>query len=245
VQVAASVAAITSGSGVSGRLFAAPSRQAISQNDLLRFTPKGQLTILHMADCHAQLMPLYFREPSVNVGVGQARGRPPHITDVDLLEAFAIAPGSHYAYALSSADFEALARTYGRVGGMDRMPTLIKAIRAERGADRTLLLDGGDALQGSYTALESKGADMVRVMEALGIEATTGHWEFTLGADRVLQLFGDKERAGSSKIAFLAGNIRENEFEEPIRRRCARRAASRWPLSVRHFPSRPSPTRAG
>lgn len=215
LQVAASAAAIAS-DGVSGRLIAQASRQAISQNDLLRFTPKGQLTILHMTDCHAQLLPLYFREPSVNIGVGEVKGKPPHITDVDFLKAFGISSGSPYAYALSCADFEALARTYGRVGGMDRIATLIKAIRAERGPDRTLLLDGGDALQGSYTALESKGADMTRVMEALGIEATTGHWEFTLGADRITELFGDKDRAGSSKVAFLAGNIRENEFEDPV-----------------------------
>jgi sulfur-oxidizing protein SoxB len=214
LQVAVSAAVITGGAG--GRLFAQASRQSIGQDDLLRFTPKGQLTILHMTDCHAQLMPLYFREPSVNIGVGKVRGQPPHISDVDFLKTFAITPGSHYAYALSSADFEALARTYGRVGGMDRMATLIKAIRAERGADRSLVLDGGDALQGSFTALESRGADMVRVLEALGVEATTGHWEFTLGADRISELFGDKNRPGSSKIAFLAGNIRENEFEDTV-----------------------------
>ena len=135
-----------------------------------------------MADCHAQLKPLYYREPSLNLGVGEASGRLPHITGAELLDAFGIAERSPNAYMLSSDDYEALAKTYGRVGGMDRMATLVKAIRAERGAERVLLLDGGDALQGSYTALETKGGDMVAVLQALGVEATTGHWEFTLGA---------------------------------------------------------------
>ena len=122
------------------------------------FAPKGQLTILHMADSHAQLKPLYFREPSINLGVGDgARRSCPHLTGRELLASFGIPAGSHQAYMLSSADYEALARTYGRVGGMDRMATLVKAIRAERGAERVLLLDGGDTLQGSYTALQSQG----------------------------------------------------------------------------------------
>ena len=117
---------------------------------------------------------------------------------------------------LSSDDFEALARTYGRVGGLDRMATLINAIRAERGKERVLLLDGGDALQGSFTTLATKGADMVSVLEAMGVEATTGHWEFTLGAQRVAELFGEIDRPGSSSLAFLAGNVRDTEFAEPV-----------------------------
>jgi sulfur-oxidizing protein SoxB len=117
---------------------------------------------------------------------------------------------------LSSDDYEALAKTYGRVGGMDRMATLINAIRAERGSDRVLLLDGGDALQGSFTALASKGADMIGVLQALGVEATTGHWEFTLGAARMAELFGDADRSGSSGLTFLAGNVRDTDFAEPV-----------------------------
>ncbi|MEZ5907873.1 MAG: thiosulfohydrolase SoxB [Hyphomicrobiaceae bacterium] len=213
LEVALASAALT---GLSGRLGAAAAKQAIKQEDLLRFTPKGQVTILHMADCHAQLKPLYFREPSINLGVGSAAGLPPHISDKDFLKAFAIKPGSLDAYALTSTDFATLAKEYGRVGGMDRMATLIKAIRAERGADRTLLLDGGDTLHGSYTALKSKGADMVKIVDALGIEAITGHWEFTLGAERVSEVFGDKEKAGQCKATFLAGNIRDDEWQEPV-----------------------------
>lgn len=190
--------------------------RAVRQEDLLQFRAKGQVTLLHMADCHAQLKPIYYREPSINLGVGEANGLPPHLTDSALLERFGIAAGSPDAYALSSADFERLARAYGRVGGMDRMATLIKAIRGERGAERTLLIDGGDALQGSYTALQSRGGDMIRVMEALGVDTTTGHWEFTLGAKRVTELFGDFKARGSAAIEFLAGNIVENDFREPV-----------------------------
>src|SRR5262245_47154897 len=165
LQVAAATAAIT---GLGGRLGRAAARQAIGQNQLLQFAPKGQLTILHMADCHAQLRPLYYREPSLNLGVGEARGKLPHITGAGLLHAFSIEERSPRAYMLSSDDYEALAKTYGRVGGMDRLATLVKAIRAERGPERVLLLDGGDALQGSYTALHTTGGDMVAVLRGIG-----------------------------------------------------------------------------
>ena len=213
LQVAAATAAIT---GLGGRLGRAAARQAIGQNQLLQFAPKGQLTILHMADCHAQLRPLYYREPSLNLGVGEARGKLPHITGAELLHAFSIEERSPRAYMLSSDDYEALAKTYGRVGGMDRLATLVKAIRAERGPERVLLLDGGDALQGSYTALHTKGGDMVAVLEELGVAATTGHWEFTLGAQRVSELFGGVDRLGSAGLTFLAGNVRDTDFEDPV-----------------------------
>jgi sulfur-oxidizing protein SoxB len=213
LQVAAATAAVT---GLGGALGRAAAQQALRQEQLLRFAAKGQLTILHMADCHAQLKPLYYREPSLNLGVGEARGKPPHITGADLLSAFGIEARSPNAYMLGSDDYEALAKTYGRVGGMDRMATLVNAIRAERGAERVLLLDGGDALQGSYTALATRGGDMIAVMRQLGVEATTGHWEFTLGAKRVAELFGGVDRAGASAIAFLAGNVRDTDFEDPV-----------------------------
>jgi S-sulfosulfanyl-L-cysteine sulfohydrolase len=190
--------------------------QAVRQEDLLQFRAKGQVTLLHMADTHAQLKPIYYREPSINLGVGDANGLPPHLTGRELLERFGIEGGSRDAYALSSEDFEPLARAYGRVGGMDRIAALVKAIRGERGADRTLLIDGGDALQGSYTALQSRGGDMIRVMEALGVDATTGHWEFTLGAKRVSELFGDLKARGKAGMEFLAGNVLETDFREPV-----------------------------
>ena len=213
MQVAAAAATV---SGLGNAFGRAAAQGAIRQDDLLRFVPKGQVTILHMADSHAQLKPLYFREPSLNLGVGQARGQLPHLVGEDFLSSFGIAAASLDAYMLTSADFEALARTYGRVGGMDRVATIVNAIRAERGSDRVLLLDGGDSLQGSYTALQSKGGDMIAVMQALGIDATTGHWEFTLGAARVVELFGTRDRVGSSGIPFLAGNVRDTDFDEPV-----------------------------
>jgi len=213
LQVTAATAATT---GLGAQLPRAAAQQALRQEDLLRFAPKGQLTILHMADCHAQLKPIYYREPSFNLGVGDARDKLPHITGSDLLAALGIQPGSASAYMLSPVDYEALAKTYGRVGGVDRVATLVNAIRAERGAERVLLLDGGDALQGSFTALQTKGADMVSVLEALGVAATTGHWEFTLGAARISELFGGVDRAGTAKLAFLAGNVRDTDFEDPV-----------------------------
>ncbi|QRG06978.1 thiosulfohydrolase SoxB [Xanthobacter dioxanivorans] len=182
----------------------------LTQNDLLKFGRPGTCTILHVTDIHAQLNPLYFREPSINLGVGDARGVPPHLTDTAFLTYFNIKPGTRDAYALTSEDFTALARSYGRMGGADRLATLIKAIRAERGADKVLLLDGGDGLQGSWSSLKTRGEDMVRVFSALGLDAMVGHWEFTYGADRVTEI---KEKA---PFAFLAQNVRSTEWGEPV-----------------------------
>jgi S-sulfosulfanyl-L-cysteine sulfohydrolase len=213
LQVAAAAATVAGLGARSSRAFA---QGAVRQEDLLRFEPKGQVTLLHMADCHAQLKPIYFREPSLNLGVGEARGQLPHIVGQDFLAAFGIPRSSLDAYMLTAADFEALAKTYGRVGGMDRIATLVRAIREDRGTDRVLLLDGGDTLQGSYTALQSRGADMVAVMQALGVDATTGHWEFTLGWERMEELFGGIDKVGSSGISFLAGNVRDNDFGDQV-----------------------------
>lgn len=213
LQVALAAGALT---GVSGHMARLAAQQRITQADLLAFQPKGSLTLLHMTDCHGQLMPHYFREPSVNIGVGEVNGLPPHLTGSEYLARFGIAAGSHLQYALTDQDFVELAKAYGRVGGMDRMATLIKAIRAERGHANTLLLDGGDTLHGSYTVMQTQGADMAAVLDQLGAEATTGHWEFTLGEKRITELFGDKDAAGSVKATFLAGNIRDNDFEEPV-----------------------------
>ncbi|HEX2887533.1 thiosulfohydrolase SoxB [Vineibacter terrae] len=184
-------------------------QQRLTQADLLAFEPLGQVTLLHFTDIHAQLVPLHFREPSVNIGVGEVTGLPPHLTGPALLRAFGVKAGSADAYALASSDFAALARSYGRVGGLDRMATLVKAIRAER-PGRTLLLDGGDTWQGSYTALKTEGADMVQAMNALGVEAMTAHWEFTYGAERVRTL------KDSLTFPFLAGNVKDTGFGDPV-----------------------------
>ena len=203
LQVSAATAALVGADGLSRRAEA----QTIRQDDLLRFRPMGQITLLHIADLHAQLMPLWFREASVNLGVGDARNRPPHLTGRALLDAFRLRPGAIDAYALTGDDFAALARRYGRVGGADRIATLVKAIRAER-PGRVLLLDGGDTWQGSYTALKTRGADMVRFAKLLGVEAMTGHWDFTYGQDRV------KELIGTLGFPFLAGNVRDTTWNE-------------------------------
>ncbi len=203
LQVAAATAAlgVANGSLAQGR--------GPSQDDLLRFKPVGQLTLLNFTDLHAQLVPLYFREPSANVGVGEDKGLPPHLVGQKLLEAYKVGRGTYDAYALACTDFEPLARSFGRVGGLDRMATLINAIRAER-PDKVLLLDGGDSWQGSYTSLQSKGADMVRLINTLKPDAMTGHWEFTYGAKRV------EELVGQLGFPFLAGNVKEATWGDPV-----------------------------
>ena len=192
-----------------GSVGRAAAAQKISQKDLLRFEPLGRITLLHFSDIHGQLMPVYFREPSINIGVGAVRGLPPHVTGRKLLDLYGIPAGSPEAYMLTSEDFVALSRNYGRIGGLDRMATLIKAIRAER-PGKTILLDGGDTWQGSYTSLKTRGADMVKAMNALGVEAMTAHWEFTYGAERVMELIDQLE------FPFLAGNVRDTSWDEPV-----------------------------
>ena len=187
----------------------AMAKQKIMQQDLLQFDTKGQVTLVHFTDMHAQLVPIYFREPTVNLGVGEVKGLPPHITGKDFLGKYGIGPDTPQAYALTDQDFTALAKTYGKVGGVDRMATLIKAIRAER-PDNTLVLDGGDTWQGSYTSLKSSGADMVAVQNALGLDAMTAHWEFTYGTDRV------KELQEMLEFPFLCSNVRDTEWEEDV-----------------------------
>jgi sulfur-oxidizing protein SoxB len=180
-----------------------------TQDDLLRFKPTGQVTLLNFTDLHAQLVPIYYREPSANIGVGADRGLPPHIVGEKLLAAYKLGRGGYDAYTLACTDFEDLARSYGRMGGLDRLATVIKAIRAERG-DRVLLLDGGDTWQGSFTALQSRGADMVGLMNALKPDAMTAHWEFTYGAQRVEELV---KQLG---FPFLAGNVKEATWGDAV-----------------------------
>ncbi|MBS0535732.1 MAG: thiosulfohydrolase SoxB [Proteobacteria bacterium] len=206
LQVSAATAALMAGSGPLTRAFA---QQKLTQDDLLKFDAHGNVTLLHITDIHGQLMPVFFREPTVNLGVGEARGQPPHVTGADFLKRFGIAPGSADAYALTDQDFTALAHSYGKIGGLDRCATVVKQIRAERG-DKVLLLDGGDTWQGSMGANASKGQDMADCMALLKPDAMTGHWEFTYGEDRV------KELVDKLGFAFLALNVRDTEWNEPV-----------------------------
>ena len=147
----------------------------------------GNVGLMHMTDCHAQLNPIYFREPNVNVGIGDAYGKAPHLVGDKLLDHFGIAKGGIEAHAYSYIDFAEAAKTYGKVGGFAHLRTLVKKLRAEHGPDKTLLLDGGDTWQGSYTAYKSRGADMVGACNRLGVDVMTGHWEFTYLDEEVIK----------------------------------------------------------
>jgi sulfur-oxidizing protein SoxB len=171
----------------------------------------GNVSVLHFTDCHAQLLPLWFREPDVNLGLGSAAGRPPHLVGEALLRAYGVVPGSREAYAFTSLDYVGAARTYGRVGGFGHLATLVHRLRGSR--PNALLLDGGDNWQGSATALWTRGQDMLEVSRLLGIDAMTGHWEFTYGAERVRDLV-DHQLA--PRTAFLAQNVRTQDFDDPV-----------------------------
>ncbi len=206
LQVGVATAAVMAGSGALTRAFA---QQTLSEAELTKFDALGNVTLLHVADIHGQLLPVYFREPSINLGVGAARGQPPHLTGTAFLQHFGIAPKTAQAYALTDQDFTALAKTYGRIGGLDRLATVVKRVRAERG-DKVLFLDGGDTWQGSLGANRSKGQDMVDCMALLKPDAMTGHWEFTYGEARVKQLIK------GLGFPFLALNVRDTEWNEPV-----------------------------
>jgi sulfur-oxidizing protein SoxB len=176
--------------------------------DLPKF---GNVSLMHFTDCHAQLLPAYFREPDTNIGVGNARGKPPHLVGEGLLKAFGIPAGSRLAYAFTNLDFAQAARSYGKVGGFAHLAALVKRVRA--GRPDALLLDGGDSWQGSATALWSAGQDMIDASLALGVNVMTAHWEFTYGANRVKSVVA-KDFAG--KIEFLAQNVRTADFDDPV-----------------------------
>jgi len=202
--MAASAILGASSFGQWGRLAA---QQALTQDQLTRFDTFGNVSLIHVTDIHAQLKPLYFREPSINIGVGDNKGKVPHVTGADFRRLYGIDDGSPAHYALSSGDFTALAQGYGRVGGLDRVATVINQIRADR--PDALLLDGGDTWHGSYTCYQTEGQDMVNVMNALKPDAMTFHWEFTLGSDRVNEL------VEGLPFAALGQNIFDAEWDEP------------------------------
>ena len=173
--------------------------------------PHGNVSLLHFTDCHAQLLPIHFREPSVNIGIAGMRGRVPHLVGEPLLARAGIAPGTRAAFAFAHLDFERLATRYGRVGGFAHLATLVKRLRATRPG--ALLLDGGDTWQGSGTSLWTDAADMIAVTKRLGVDVMTLHWECTYGQDRVL----DAAKAElSGQIEIVAQNIKTADFGDPV-----------------------------
>jgi sulfur-oxidizing protein SoxB len=171
--------------------------------------PFGNVSLLHFTDCHAQLLPTHFREPSANIGVGEAAGRFPHLVGEHLLRAAGIKPGSSQAHAFTYLDFAAAAKRYGKIGGFAHLATLVKRLRASR--PNALLLDGGDTWQGSATSLWTRGQDMIDTCQQLGVDLMTAHWEFTYGDKRVLEAVKSLGR-----IEFLAQNVKTSDFGDPV-----------------------------
>ena len=189
-----------------------PLKQADAQAASLYNVPKsGNVHLLHFTDCHAQLLPSYFREPSVNLGVGAMRGQMPHLVGAQLLKAAQIKSGTPEAHAFTYLDFENAARQYGKVGGFAHMATLVKQLKASRPG--ALLLDGGDTWQGSGAALWTQGQDMVDAAKLLGVDIMTGHWDFTYGEARIKKIV-DVDFAG--KVDFLAQNVKTSDFGDAV-----------------------------
>ena len=174
---------------------------AQAKQDIYDVGHSGNVRLLHMTDTHAQLLPVNFREPSVNIGIGAAMGQPPHLVGEAFLKHFGIAPGSAQAYALTCLDFDEAAHRYGRMGGYAHLATLINRLRAEAGAANTLLLDGGDTWQGSFPAHHTQGEGMVGLTNLLGVDAMTSHFEMTYGEEKL------RSNLKSFKGNFLAQNV--------------------------------------
>jgi len=207
LQMLAAASAAGMGLGSNSALGA---RFAPASGKMYEVPPFGNVSLMHFTDCHAQLLPIYFREPNVNIGVGNARGKPPHLVGEALLKHFKIEPGTVEAHAFTYLNFADAARQYGKVGGFAHLATLVKNLRASR-PNRTLLLDSGDTWQGSATALWTQGQDMVDACKLLGVDVMTGHWEFTYGAKRVKEVV-DTQLKGS--IDFVAQNVFDTSFGE-------------------------------
>jgi S-sulfosulfanyl-L-cysteine sulfohydrolase len=185
---------------------AATAEQALY--DLPKF---GQVSLLHMTDCHAQLLPIRFREPSVNLGLGSMAGELPHLVGEHLLKKAGLRPGSAQAHAYTFLDFETASQRYGKVGGFAELATLVKRLKASRPG--ALLLDGGDTWQGSATSLWTNAQDMVDACKLLGVDVMTGHWEFTYGMERVKEIV---EKDFKGKVDFVAQNVKTTDFGDPV-----------------------------
>ena len=200
---------------------------ATAQRGLYDLPPFGNVSLLHMTDCHAQLKPIHFREPSVNLGVGAMQGQLPHLVGEHLLKKAGLRPGTPAAHAYTYIDFEKAARRYGKVGGFAHLSTLVKMLKASRPG--ALLLDGGDTWQGSATSLWTNAQDMVDACKLLGVDVMTGHWEFTYGMQRVKEIV-EKDFAG--KVDFVAQNVKTNDFGDPVFKPYVIRAINGVPVAI-------------
>jgi sulfur-oxidizing protein SoxB len=189
--------------------------EAMKPERLLGFEALGNVTLLHITDTHATLLPVYYREPDTLIEVGEWKGRPPYVTGEAFLKAYGFSRGSEEAYAYTHLDFTELAARYGRMGGYSHLAALVKRVREER-QGKTLLLDGGDTLQGSATALWSRGLDMLEATNQLGVDVFAPHWEFVFGIDRVKELFGDREKRGLFKGDFVAHNVKDATWGDSV-----------------------------
>jgi sulfur-oxidizing protein SoxB len=192
--------------------------------DVPRF---GNVSLLHFTDCHAQLLPVQFREPNVNLGIAEALGRPPHLVGGKLLREFGIPPNTRESYAFTYIDFERATRAYGRMGGFAHLATLVRRLRASRPG--ALLLDGGDSWQGSATALWTRGQDMIDASKLLGVDIMTGHWEFTYGQERVKQVV---EGDFKGSIDFIAQNVKTADFGDPVFKPYVMREINGVPVAI-------------
>lgn len=206
------LAAIAAGSAIVTRRGVA---QEMSPQHLTEFQALGNVTLLHMTDSHASLLPVYYREPDSLYGVGEEAKHSPYVTGEALLKLYGFARGTPEAYAYTPLDFTELARRYGPFGGYAHIATLVKRVQEER-SGRTLLLDGGDTLHGSATALWTQGRDMLDVINRLGVDIFTAHWEFTYGIERVKEYFGDLDGGGLFKGDFLAQNVFDTVWYDPV-----------------------------
>jgi S-sulfosulfanyl-L-cysteine sulfohydrolase len=200
---------------------------ATAQQGLYDIAPFGNVSLLHMTDCHAQLKPIHFREPSVNLGIGSMQGQLPHRVGEQLLRHVGIRPGTAQAHAYTYLDFERAARRYGKVGGFAHLATLVKQLKASRPG--ALLLDGGDTWQGSATSLWTNAQDMVDACKLLGVDVMTGHWEFTYGMERVKEII-DKDFKGS--VDFVAQNVKTQDFGDPVFKPYVTRVINGVPVAI-------------
>ena len=200
---------------------------AAAARDPYDLAPFGNVSLLHYTDCHAQLLPVWFREPSINLGVAGMKGNSPHLVGERFLAKHGIRPGTREAHAFTYIDFAEAAKKYGKVGGFAHLSTLVKRLRASRPG--SLMLDGGDTWQGSATSLWTNAQDMVDAQKLLGVDVMTPHWEMTYGAERVQEII-NKDFDG--KVDFVAQNVVDREWEERVFKPYTLREINKVPVAI-------------